>query len=230
MHWTPSTLQDLLARLDKAYPDAHCELEHEDPYQLVVATVLSAQCTDARVNLVTPALFAKYPTSAKLAKARTVDLEALIHSTGFFRNKAKNLIGLGQALVERHNGEVPRDPKALAALPGVGQKTANVVLSNAFGIPALAVDTHIFRVARRLALSAGNSPEKVEADLCRRFPEELWIPLHHQLIWHGRRVCDARRPLCAECTLRNICPTGAGHIEDPHSGKRFGSSPSPAEP
>ena len=221
MRRTPSTLQDLLTRLDEAYPDAHCALEHGDPFQLIVATVLSAQCTDARVNLVTPALFAKYPTPADLAKARTVDLEALIHSTGFFRNKARNLIGLGQALVERHGGAVPCDPKALSALPGVGQKTANVVLSNAFGIPALAVDTHIFRVARRLALSSSTTPEKVEADLCRLFPEDTWISLHHQLIWHGRQICEARKPRCGECHLRDLCPTGTGRIKDPHSGKRL---------
>lgn len=221
MAWTKKSLQELLSRLDATYPDARCALEHEDPFQLVVATILSAQCTDARVNLVTPALFAKYPTPARLAKARTVDLEALIHSTGFFRNKARNLIGLGQALMERHGGEVPRDPEALSALPGVGQKTANVVLANAFGIPALAVDTHIYRVARRLALSAGNTPERVEADLCRLFPRDTWIPLHHQLIWHGRRTCDARRPRCEECALKSLCPTGSGPIDDPHSGKRL---------
>jgi endonuclease-3 len=220
MRWTSSILQDLLVRLDEAYPDARCALEHGDPFQLVVATILSAQCTDARVNLVTPGLFAKYPTPDRLAKARTVDLEALIHSTGFFRNKAKSLIGLGQALVLRHNGVVPCDLKALTALPGVGQKTANVVLSNAFGIPAIAVDTHIFRLAKRLGLSSGTTPENVEADLCRLFPQDTWIPLHHQLIWHGRQVCDARKPRCEECTLRDLCPTGTGRIADPHSGKK----------
>lgn len=225
MHWTPSALRDLLARLDEAYPDARCALEHADPFQLVVATILSAQCTDARVNMVTPALFAKYPTPAALAEASLADLEAMVHSTGFFRNKARNLIGLGQALTARHGGTVPSDPKALGALPGVGQKTANVVLANAFGIPALAVDTHIFRVARRLELSAGNAPEKVEADLCRIFPKETWIPLHHQLIWHGRRVCDARKPGCGDCVLRTLCPTGTGRIEDPHSGRRLADPP-----
>ncbi len=220
MRWTSTQVKDLLVRLDAAYPDARCALQHEDPYQLVVATILSAQCTDARVNLVTPSLFAKYPTPDRLARALPAELEALIHSTGFFRNKARNLIGLGQALVTLHGGEVPRDPKALSALPGVGQKTANVVLANAFGIPALAVDTHIFRVARRLGLSSGNTPEKVEADLCKRFPEGLWIPLHHQLIWHGRRVCDARKPRCEECPLQDLCPTGSGRMADPRSGKR----------
>lgn len=221
MRWTPTTLQELQARLDAAYPDARCALEHGDPFQLVVATILSAQCTDIRVNLVTPALFAKFPTPAALAEADITELETLIHSTGFFRNKARNLIGLGQALLARHGGEVPGNLKALSALPGVGQKTANVVLANAFGIPALAVDTHIFRVAKRLELSGGNSPEKVEGDLCHLFPEDTWIPLHHQLIWHGRRVCDARKPRCEECPLRELCPTGTGLIRDPHSGKRL---------
>jgi endonuclease III len=216
MRWTAPALRNLLARLDETYPDARCALEHEDPYQLVVATILSAQCTDARVNLVTPALFKKYPNPAKLARAKTDELEALIHSTGFFRNKAKNLIGLGQALEERHGGKVPSDREALAALPGVGPKTANVVLANAFGIPALAVDTHIYRVARRLNLSTANTPEKVGIDLCQRFPEDYWIPLHHQLIWHGRQVCDARKPKCEVCPLRDLCPTGSGKIEDPH--------------
>lgn len=228
MRWTPAALHDLLARLDEAYPDARCALEHEDPFQLVVATILSAQCTDVRVNLVTPALFAKYPTPAALAGARIDELEALIRSTGFFHNKARNLVGLGMALVERHGGIVPSDPKALGALPGVGQKTANVVLANAFGIPALAVDTHIFRVARRLGLSSANTPEKVEADLCRLFPRDIWIPLHHQLIWHGRRVCDARKPGCEACTLRTLCPTGSGHIEDPHKRGKTPGAPTRA--
>ena len=220
MRWTRTTLQDLLARLDEAYPDARCALEHQDPFQLVVATILSAQCTDARVNLVTPAVFARYPTPAALASAELPELEGLVRSTGFFRNKARNLIGLGQALVARHQGAVPSDPEALAALPGVGRKTANVVLANAFGVPALAVDTHIFRVARRLGLSTGGTPDKVEADLCRHFPRETWIPLHHQLIWHGRRVCAARKPACAACPVEDLCPTGTGRIPDPHAGSR----------
>ena len=216
---------ELQRRLRVAYPDARCALDHADPFQLVVATILSAQCTDARVNLTTPALFARYPDAASLAEARPDDLEGLIRSTGFFRNKTRHLIGLGQALILRHDGVVPSDPKALGALPGVGQKTANVVLANAFGIPALAVDTHIFRVARRLGLSQATTPEKVEADLCRAFPQEAWIELHHQLIFHGRRVCDARRPDCAHCPLQELCPTGLGQIKDPHSGVRFTPAP-----
>ncbi len=221
MRWTQAKLTDLQDRLRAAYPDARCALDHEDPFQLVVATILSAQCTDARVNLTTPALFAKYPDAAALSRARLPELEALIHSTGFYRNKAKNLLGLGQALISRHGGRVPGDAEALAKLPGVGQKTANVVLANAFGVPALAVDTHIFRVARRLGLSAAKTPEKVEEDLCRLFLREDWIELHHQLIFHGRRTCDARKPACAECPLLGLCAVGQGKAVDPHSGSRL---------
>lgn len=217
-------------RLRAAYPDAHCALDHLDPFQLVVATILSAQCTDARVNLTTPALFAQFPDAASLAAAPLDELEALIKSTGFFHNKARNLIGLGQALMARHGGLVPGELATLTALPGVGQKTANVVLANAFGIPALAVDTHIFRVARRLGLSKATTPEKVEADLCRLFPREDWIELHHQLIFHGRRVCDARRPDCAACPLLDLCPTGLGKMKDPHSGVRFTPAPEGLHP
>lgn len=216
----PRTLPSRLsARLREAYPEARCALDHQDPFQLVVATILSAQCTDARVNLTTPALFARFPDPTSLAGAPLPELEALIRSTGFYHNKAKNLIGLGQALLARHGGVVPSDLATLAALPGVGQKTANVVLSNAFGVPALPVDTHIFRVARRLGLSEAKTPEKVEADLCRLFPRASWIDLHHQLIFHGRRVCDARRPACADCPLLDLCPTGLGRIPDPHTGQ-----------
>jgi endonuclease III len=219
MKWTRARIAALQEALREAYPEARCALDHQDPFQLVVATILSAQCTDARVNLTTPALFARFPDPAHLAAARLPELEELIHSTGFFRNKAKNLQGLGVALMARHGGRVPDTAEELSALPGVGQKTANVVLANAFGIPALAVDTHIYRVARRLALSRANTPEKVEADLCRVFPREDWIELHHQLIWHGRRVCDARKPLCETCPLMSWCPTGQGTQPDPHRQK-----------
>ncbi len=221
---------ELRRRFRVAYPDARCALDHVDPFQLVVATILSAQCTDARVNLTTPALFARFPDAASLAEAPLVELEALIRSTGFYHNKARNLVGLGQALMARHDGLVPSDPKALGALPGVGQKTANVVLANAFGVPALAVDTHIFRVARRLGLSKATTPEKVEADLCDLFPREDWIELHHQLIFHGRRVCDARRPDCAACPLLDLCPTGLGKMKDPHSGVKFAPAPEGLRP
>lgn len=217
MRWTTTRLTQLQTHLAAAYPEAQCALDHGDPFQLVVATILSAQCTDARVNLTTPALFARYPDAAALAQAKPTELETLIHATGFFRNKARNLIGLGQALMARHGGQVPSDPNELTALPGVGQKTANVVLANAFGVPALAVDTHIFRVARRLGLSEATTPEKVEADLCRLFPRDIWIELHHQLIWHGRRTCDARKPACGDCPVAELCPTGKGDINDPHT-------------
>ena len=209
----------LQAALGEAYPDAECALDHGDPFQLVVATILSAQCTDARVNLVTPALFARYPDPAGLAEAEAAEVERLIHATGFFRNKARNIVGMAQALVARHGGQVPSDPALLGKLPGVGQKTANVVLANAFGVPALAVDTHIFRVARRLGLSAAKTPEKVEADLCRLFPEARWIELHHQLIFHGRRACHAQRPACGACPALAFCEVGRGRAADPHTGE-----------
>ncbi len=221
MRWTKAKLKALQQRWAQAYPDAKCALDHRDPFQLVVATILSAQCTDARVNVTTPALFAKYPDPASLAKAKPAELEALIRSTGFYHNKAKNLLGLAHALLTRHSGEVPNDAEQLAALPGVGQKTANVVLANAFGVPALAVDTHIFRVARRLGLSEAKTPEKVEADLCRQFPREDWIELHHQLIFHGRRCCDARKPDCGHCPALSLCDVGRGQALDPHSGARL---------
>ncbi len=227
MRWTKAKLRELQDRLHEAYPDARCALDHDDPFELVVATILSAQCTDARVNLTTPALFAKYPDAAALASAKLLELEALIHSTGFYHNKARNLIGLGQALLAKHGGRVPSDPRELAALPGVGQKTANVVLANAFGVPALAVDTHIFRVARRLGLSDAKTPEKVEADLCHLFPESDWIELHHQLIFHGRRRCDARKPDCAGCPVLTLCDVGRGRAPDPHSGLTLKPAQSP---
>jgi endonuclease-3 len=211
----------LLARLAQAYPDARCALDHRDPFQLVVATILSAQCTDARVNLTTPAFFQRYPDAPSLAAGDPAEVEALIRPTGFFRAKARNLQGMALALVQHHGGRVPERREDLARLPGVGPKTANVVLANAFGVPALAVDTHIFRVARRLGLSTGANPDKVEADLCRRFASEHWIELHHQLIFHGRRVCQARKPDCAHCPLLDLCPTGLGDQDDPHTGVRL---------
>ena len=216
----PHPFSELLDRLRQAYPDARCALDHQDPFQLVVATVLSAQCTDARVNVTTPALFRRFPDPASLAAADPLELESLIRSTGFFRAKAKNLQGMARALLECHGGRVPADKEQLARLPGVGPKTANVVLANAFGIPALAVDTHIYRVARRLGLSTGTTPDRVEADLCRGFPRECWIDLHHQLIFLGRRVCHARKPECVGCPLADLCPTGMGEIPDPHDGVR----------
>lgn len=219
MSWTLSQRQHLLERLEAAYPEARCALDHANPFQLLVATVLSAQCTDARVNLTTPALFARYPDPSALASASLPDVEALIRPTGFFRTKARNLVGLAQILRDQHHGRVPQDLDALAALPGVGRKTANVVRANAFGIPALAVDTHVFRVARRLGLSEGSTPEQVERDLTEAFPPSSWILLHHRLIIHGRRTCTARKPACPTCPFRDLCPTGTGRIPDPHTGR-----------
>ena len=194
--------------LTKEYPDAHCELTHQSPYQLLAATILSAQCTDVRVNLVTPALFARYPTPADLAEAERPELEALIRSTGFFRNKAKSLIGMARALVQHHGGEVPSTMEELRVLPGVGRKTANVILGNAFAINAgVTVDTHVARLSRLLRWTRQNTPEAIERDLMALIPQEEWALLSHLLIWHGRRICIARRPRCADCVVNRYCPS-----------------------
>ena len=199
---------EILARLKRLYPDARCALDHRTPYELLVATILSAQCTDVRVNLVTPALFARYPTAKALAQADREALESMIRSTGFFRNKTKSLLGMAQALVERHGGEVPRDMESLRVLPGVGRKTANVVLGNAFGVnQGVVVDTHVTRLSRLLRLSRQQDPEKIERDLMALFPREEWTLLSHLLIFHGRQICIARRPKCGECVLADVCPS-----------------------
>ncbi len=201
-------VQTLLARLRREHPDAHCALEHRDPLQLLVATILSAQCTDERVNQVTPALFARFPDAAALAAAEIGELEEMVRTTGFFRNKARSLQGLGRALVERHEGRVPRTMEELRELPGVGRKTANVVLGNAFGIDeGIVVDTHVARLSRRLALTAQKDPLKIESDLCELVPKEAWTDWAHLLIFHGRRVCRARKPDCAGCVVADLCPS-----------------------
>ncbi len=198
----------VLRRLKKAYPDAHCALDHRTPFELLVATILSAQCTDVRVNLTTPALFARYPTPRDLAGADPAELESLIRPTGFFRMKAKNLIGMATALLETHGGEVPRTMEALRALPGVGRKTANVVLGNAFGMnEGITVDTHVGRIARLLELTRATDPEQVERDLMVLIPRKEWTLVSHLLISHGRAVCIARRPRCDDCVLRSVCPS-----------------------
>lgn len=198
----------VFSRLKKAYPDATCALTHHDAYQLLVATILSAQCTDVRVNMVTPALFEKYPTPDVLAHARQGDMEDLIRSTGFFRNKAANLIAMAQAVVADHDGRVPDSMEALRALPGVGRKTANVVLGNAFGKnEGVVVDTHVGRIARLLELTDHKDPVKVERDLMPLFPRKDWALLAHLLISHGRQVCIARRPQCTACVLADRCPS-----------------------
>lgn len=199
---------EILARLKRAYPDAHCELDHETPLQLLMATILSAQCTDKRVNMVTPLLFETYPTAQSLADAQQEKLEDLIRSTGFFRNKTKSLIALGKALVARHNGEVPDSMAALVELPGVGRKTANVILGNAFRKnEGVVVDTHVGRLSLRLGLTRQNDPVKVEQELMPLFPRDEWAMLAHVLIFHGRRVCAARAPKCEICVLSEICPS-----------------------
>jgi endonuclease-3 len=198
----------ILERLKQEHPDARCALHHRSAFELVVATILSAQCTDARVNMVTPVLFARYPDAFALAKAPQADLEEIIKSTGFFRNKAKSLIGMAQALVADHGGTVPRTMEQLRVLPGVGRKTANVVLGNAFGInEGVTVDTHVARLSRLLRLTKHDDPVKIEQDLMRLFPQSDWALLSHLLIFHGRQVCIARRPRCGECRLADLCPS-----------------------
>jgi endonuclease-3 len=198
----------LLDRLLARYPDAHCALDFSNAFQLLCATILSAQCTDKRVNLVTPALFARYPDAAALAAARPEEVEELIRSTGFFRSKAKSLIGMAAGLVERHGGEVPADMESLVALPGVGRKTANVLLGNAFGRnDGIVVDTHVTRLSNRLGLTRESDAVKIEAALVPLFPREQWTMLSHLLIEHGRQVCDARKPRCADCLLADLCPS-----------------------
>jgi endonuclease-3 len=196
----------IVARLATLYPDAHCELDFGNPLQLLIATILSAQCTDVRVNMVTPALFARYPDAAAFAKSDTKELEDLIRSTGFYRAKARNIQLCCRQLVERHGGEVPSTMEELVALNGVGRKTANVILGNAFDIPGLPVDTHVTRLSWRLGLTTETDPVKIERDLTALVPPEGWTMLGHRLIFHGRRVCLARKPRCEECGLAKDCP------------------------
>jgi endonuclease-3 len=196
----------ILAKLDEAYPAATCELEHEEPFQLLVSTILSAQCTDERVNQVTKTLFVKYPTPEAIAYATPGELEQDIRPTGFFRNKTKSIMGAGKKVVEEFGGKVPRTMEELLTLPGVARKTANVVLGTAYGIASgVVVDTHVLRLSERLDLTKNTDPKKVEQDLMAIIPKEKWILFSHQLIWHGRRVCNARKPRCAECNLERLC-------------------------
>ncbi len=201
----------MLDRLLVEYPDAHCELDYRNAFELLGATILSAQCTDVRVNMVTPVLFARYPDAVALSMAEQADVEAIVRTTGFFRAKAKSLIGMGKALVAHHGGEVPRRLADLVLLPGVGRKTANVVLGNAFAMnEGIVVDTHVQRLARRLGLTREPDPIAIERALMPLVPQERWAILSHLLIWHGRRVCFARSPACAECALRDVCPSAGG--------------------
>jgi endonuclease-3 len=196
----------VLAALERAYPDARIALDFTTPLELLVATILSAQCTDERVNLVTPGLFRTYRSAADFARARPETLEQAIHSTGFFRAKARSIVGMAQALVERHGGEVPREREALVKLPGVGLKTANVVLGNAFGEPAIAVDTHVFRVSQRLGLARSDDSDEIHDQLVQTLPRKSWTRASHLFQAHGRRTCAARKPACPVCPVRDLCP------------------------
>jgi endonuclease-3 len=213
---------DLVARARKInrllanlYPNAHCELDFRNPLELIVATVLSAQCTDKRVNLVTPKLFARYRTAADYAGADPDELEEIIKSTGFFRAKARNIIALGRRVAEQYGGKVPPKLDELVTLPGVGRKTANVVLGNAFNIPGLTVDTHFGRLARRFGWTTEEDPVKVESAVAKLIPEKEWTDLSHRLIWHGRRICHSRKPACGACPLAKLCPAFGEGETDP---------------
>ena len=203
------------------YPEAHCELNFSTPLELLVATILSAQTTDKGVNFVTPILFAKYPTAADYAAADRDEMERIIQPTGFFRAKTTSLIGLGQALCDRFKGEVPRRLKDLVTLPGVGRKTANVVLGNAFGVPGITVDTHFGRLARRFEWSQQDDPDKVEQEVGALFPKSEWSILSHRLIWHGRRVCHARKPACGACAIARLCPAYGEGPTDPEIARKL---------
>jgi endonuclease-3 len=202
----PKRVKAILAGLDAAYPDATCELNHKNAFQLLISTILSAQCTDVRVNQVTAELYKKYEKPEDFAYASPAELEKEIRPTGFFRNKTKSIMGASKALVERFGGEVPRTMEEILTLPGVARKTGNVVLGTAYGIASgVVVDTHVMRLSQRLDLTRNQDPKKIEQDLMKVIPKEKWIQFSHQLIWHGRRVCAARKPKCAECNLESLC-------------------------
>lgn len=202
----PKRVAEILARLEKTYPGAKCALHHRNAWELLVATILSAQCTDVRVNMVTPELFALYPTPESLARKKPEDIEGIIKSTGFFRNKAKSIVGAAKKITEEFGGKVPQTMEQLLTVPGAARKTANVVLGSWYGIAeGVVVDTHVFRIARRLELTHGNDAKNVEQDLMRVIPRSKWIDFSHQVIHHGRALCIARKPKCAECPLENLC-------------------------
>ncbi|GAB3958099.1 hypothetical protein GCM10029978_002280 [Actinoallomurus acanthiterrae] len=212
--------------LAEVYPDAHCELNFDNPFQLLVATILSAQTTDKRVNMVTPTLFARYPAAADLAAADREDVEKIIQSTGFFRAKTNSLLKLGQELCDRFGGEVPHTLEELVTLPGVGRKTANVVLGNAFDVPGITVDTHFQRLTRRFGWTTETDPVKIEYEVGELIPRKDWTILSHRLIWHGRRICHARRPACGACPLARLCPSyGEGPTDEETARKLVKSGP-----
>lgn len=202
-------------RLAQMYPDAECELNYKNPYELLVATILSAQCTDVRVNLVTPALFEAYPDPQAMAQADRTELEELIRSTGFFRSKARSLLGMAQRVCDEYEGEVPGTLEELVTLPGAGRKTANVVLGNAFGVPGITVDTHIGRLARRFGWTKQTDPVKAEHEIGALFEPKDWVMLCHRMIFHGRRVCFSQRPACGACALASLCPSYGEGPTDP---------------
>jgi endonuclease III len=202
----PKRVAAILAKLDEAYPDAVCELKHENPFQLLISTILSAQCTDVRVNQVTETLYKKYPSPEAFAYATPKELEQEIRPTGFFRNKTKSVMGASKAIVEKFGGQVPRTMEEILTLPGVARKTANVVLGTGYGIASgVVVDTHVRRLSQRLDLTRNEDPKKIEQDLMRLIPQDKWIQFSHQIIWHGRRVCQARKPNCVVCNLETLC-------------------------
>jgi endonuclease-3 len=202
----PKRVAAILAKLDEAYPTATCELKHENAFQLLISTILSAQCTDVRVNQVTQTLYKKYPNAEAFAHANPSELEQEIRPTGFFRNKTKSIMGASKGIIENFGGQVPRTMDEILTLPGVARKTANVVLGTAYGIASgIVVDTHVMRLSRRLDLTKHEDPKKIEEDLMRVIPKENWITFSHQLIWHGRRVCVARKPRCIDCNLESLC-------------------------
>jgi endonuclease-3 len=202
----PKRVAAILAKLDEAYPAAICELKHNNVFQLLISTILSAQCTDVRVNQVAETLYKKYPTPEAFAYANPTELQQEIRPTGFFRNKTKSIMGASKAIIEKFDGQVPRTMEEMLTLPGAARKTANVVLGTAFGITSgIVVDTHVIRISNRLDLTRNDDPKKIEQDLMKVIPKEKWIVFSHQVIWHGRRVCHARKPKCVECNLRKIC-------------------------
>jgi len=198
-------IEKILKILSKTYPDAKCALNFNSPYELLISTILSAQCTDVRVNQVTEELYKQYNTPEKIIRLTEEELGEKVRSCGFYKNKSKNILGATRAIIEEHNGEVPNTMEKLIKLPGVGRKTANVVLSNAFGVPAIAVDTHVFRVSNRLGLAKGDTPEQVEKELMENVPREMWSDTHHYIIFHGRQICKARKPNCEQCPLAPYC-------------------------
>jgi endonuclease-3 len=219
----PKRVAAILAKLDEAYPAATCELKHESAFQLLISTILSAQCTDVRVNQVAQTLYKKYPTPEAFAYANPSELEQEIRPTGFFRNKTKSIMGASKAIIENFGGQVPRTMDEMLTLPGAARKTANVVLGTAFGIASgIVVDTHVIRISNRLDLSRNQDPKKIEQDLMKVIPKEKWIQFSHQIIWHGRRVCHARKPKCIECNLEKICYSKDKTIwTEPHSNSRI---------